>query len=130
MGEWMYRSLALIGDEWSASRPCVLPPDKELSARIGEKAGCALKPAWMTWIGEESCPCWDSKPNLSAVQFVTSLYTDWAIPAHRSDLKTDQIGYLTAEVEHVTCKLSWSTSFESRLVSDTVIEGQMRYFFV
>jgi hypothetical protein len=78
----VFLTSALVGGEWSASRPGRLtPPGKERAVPIGWEAGWTSDPVWTTWRGEKSCFYWDSNFEPSAVQPVTSRYTDCATPA-------------------------------------------------
>jgi hypothetical protein len=52
MGEWMYTYIhafltsALVGGEWSASRPGRFIPEKEPRAPIGKEAGWTPELVW------------------------------------------------------------------------------------
>jgi hypothetical protein len=83
MREWMYRSTyscwALVGGDWSASRP-------ERSAHWERDPGTHCTGDWVgprsgldDLEGRKSCSYWDSKSDPSAIQPVARRYTDYAI---------------------------------------------------
>jgi hypothetical protein len=50
----IFLTLAIVGGEWSTSRPGRLSPGKEPPAPIGQEARWAPEPAWTTWRRENS----------------------------------------------------------------------------
>jgi hypothetical protein len=77
----IFLTSALLGGEWSASRPGRFIPGKELPVPIVQEVGWTPGPVWTTWRSNNSWPYRDSNLNLSVVQPVASRYTDCAIPA-------------------------------------------------
>jgi hypothetical protein len=73
----VFLSSALVGNEWSASRPGRLTPEEKAPS-----THWAPEPVWTRWRGEQPCPYRDSKSDTSAVQPVASRYTDCTIPGH------------------------------------------------
>jgi hypothetical protein len=77
---WSYIFLtsALIGGEWSASRPCRFTPGERAfdTHWVGGRVGL-----WTKWRRENSWPYRDSNSDVSVVQPVASRYTDYAIPS-------------------------------------------------
>jgi hypothetical protein len=47
VGEGVWGS-ALVGGEWSASRPRRFTPEEKARGTIGQEAGWALEPVWTT----------------------------------------------------------------------------------
>jgi hypothetical protein len=72
----IFLTSALVGGEWSASRPCRFTLGKE-----GRLGGPQSRPGQY---GEVKIfdPTGTRTPAPLVVQPVTSRYTDWAIPAH------------------------------------------------
>jgi hypothetical protein len=52
----VFLTSAQVGGEWSASRPGRFTPGKEPPVLIGQEAGWAPGPVWMTWRGENLSP--------------------------------------------------------------------------
>jgi hypothetical protein len=57
----VFLTSALVGGEWSASRPDSFTPGENPPVPIGYEAGWAPEPVWTTWGGESSWPHRDSK---------------------------------------------------------------------
>jgi hypothetical protein len=78
MVEWMYRSTyswPLVGGQWSASVPAALTPGDDPSVLNGYEV-------LTTWRVEKYCPYGDWNSDPSAIQPVSSRYTDCSTPAH------------------------------------------------
>jgi hypothetical protein len=50
----LFITSALVGVEWSASRPGALPPGKELPNTVGQEAGWVPDQVWTLWSKEKS----------------------------------------------------------------------------
>jgi hypothetical protein len=85
--------MALVGGEWSASRPCRFIPGETapgthwIGGWVGPRAGLDYveKRKFLTLLGLELRP--------SVVQPVASRYTDWAIPTHDALRETFKIKF-------------------------------------
>jgi hypothetical protein len=65
---------ALVGDEWSDSRPGRLIHGDSPLVPIGYEAGWAPEPVWTRWQKEKNpCPCRESDPGRSPRSLVTVL---------------------------------------------------------
>jgi hypothetical protein len=70
------------GSSWRrALRSCRFPRGDRDPLLIGQEAGWAPEPIWITWRGEKYCSYRDSNSKPLAVKRVLSPYTDCAIPA-------------------------------------------------
>jgi hypothetical protein len=61
----MYRSTffltsALVGGEWSTSRPGRFTPGNDPTVPIGYEVGWSSEPVWTIWRRENSWPYWES----------------------------------------------------------------------
>jgi hypothetical protein len=72
---------ALIGDEWSASRPDRFVPGEKTPGTHWIEGCVALQLVYTTWRREKSYSCRVSNSYPSAVQTVANRYTDCAIRA-------------------------------------------------
>jgi hypothetical protein len=72
----VFLTSALVGAEWSASRPCHFNPCERHPAAIAQEVGWAPEPVWTTWR-----PHRDLNSDLSVLQPVGSRYTDYATAA-------------------------------------------------
>jgi hypothetical protein len=77
------------------------PRGKNPRVPIRYEAGWAPEPVWTIWRSENSCPHRYSNSDPSVVHPVSSLYTDWAIPALEWYLQTLFI-YLLSLAKFVT----------------------------
>jgi hypothetical protein len=71
-----FMTSAVVGGEWSASRP----PGKEPPVLIGYEIVWTPKPVWTTWRRENSWHYQDSNSDPSVVQPVAQSLYAWAIP--------------------------------------------------
>jgi hypothetical protein len=71
---YIFLTWALVGGEWSASRPGRFTPRGK-----SHEVGWTPEPVWTTWRRENSYTHWDSNSDPSVVQPVASRYTDYAI---------------------------------------------------
>jgi hypothetical protein len=74
----VFLTLALVGGEWSVSRPGRFTPEKEPAVPIEQETLWAPEPVWTTWKSEKSRPHRDWNFDPSAFQPVASRYTDCA----------------------------------------------------
>jgi hypothetical protein len=72
----VFLTSALVGGEWSASRPGRFTPWERAPVPIGQEARWAPEPVWTPWRGENFCPHRDSNSDPWIVQPVASRYTD------------------------------------------------------
>jgi hypothetical protein len=72
---------ALVGGEWSASRPGSFTPVERAPGTQCIWGWVGLETVWTTWRGEKSCPYRDSNSDHSDVKPIASRYTDCTIPA-------------------------------------------------
>jgi hypothetical protein len=79
----IFLTSALTGSEWSAPRSYLYSREKSTPVLIGLEAGWASETLWTLWRRENSWPYRDSKCDLSVVQPIASLYTNYIIPALR-----------------------------------------------
>jgi hypothetical protein len=71
--------MALVGGEWSASRPGRFTPGKKHPVSIVQEVGWTPVPVLTTWRSKNSWPYQYSNSVLSVVQPVASRYIDYAI---------------------------------------------------
>jgi hypothetical protein len=69
---------ALVGCEWSLSRPHSFIPGKEPPVSTEYEARRATEPVWTIWGSENSLPYCGSNSDPSGVQFVAIRYTNCA----------------------------------------------------
>jgi hypothetical protein len=80
-------SSALVGDEWSVSRPARFTPEEDLLVPIVQEVGWTPEPVWTTRRSENSLHYWDSNSDLSVIQPVASPNTDRANPCSQKKKK-------------------------------------------
>jgi hypothetical protein len=97
----VFLTSALVGGQWSASRPGHTTPEKRTPVPIGYEIEWTLEPVWTTWRRENSWPHRDSNSEPSVVQPVASRYTDCAIPSQPSHKRTIK-GFLVSYFVSVT----------------------------
>jgi hypothetical protein len=73
----IFLTSALVGCEWSASRPGRFTHEERAPVPIEYEAGWAPEPIWTTLRIENSLPYRDSNSDPSVVQPVASRYTDY-----------------------------------------------------
>jgi hypothetical protein len=72
----VFLTSALVGGDWSASRPGRFTPGEGASVPIGKEAGWALELVWTTWRIENYLLYRDSNSDPSVVQPVANRCTD------------------------------------------------------
>jgi hypothetical protein len=77
----VFLTSALVGCEWSFSRPGRFTPGKEPPEPIGKECGRTPGRVWTTWRIKNYFPHRDSNYDPSVDQPVASRYTNWAIAA-------------------------------------------------
>jgi hypothetical protein len=77
----IFLTSALVGGEWSASRPCHFTPGERVPDTRWLGGWVGPESVWMTSRKENSWPYRDSNSKPSVVQPASSRYTDYAIPA-------------------------------------------------
>jgi hypothetical protein len=75
----VFLTSALVGWVVSFTPRPLYPQGKSPWYSLDKMLGGPLKPVWMTWRGEKSCPYRDSKSDPSAVRPAASHYTDCPI---------------------------------------------------
>jgi hypothetical protein len=76
----IFLTSALVGGELSASGPSCFTTTESAPGAYSVGGLVVHRMVWMTWRGEKSCPYWDLYSDLSAIQPITSCYTDCTIP--------------------------------------------------
>jgi hypothetical protein len=95
----IFLTSALVGGEWSASRPCPFTPGTHfIGGWVDPRAGLDDMEKWkfFTLQGLEL-------PLPLVVQPVASRYTDWAIPAYYTDMKNAYISTSVGGVRMLLC---------------------------
>jgi hypothetical protein len=77
----IFLTSALVGGEWSATRPGRFTPGERAPGTHWIEGWWATEPVWTTWRDEKSCPYWDSNSDPLGVRPVVSCYTNWTNPA-------------------------------------------------
>jgi hypothetical protein len=77
----VFLTSALVGDEWSPSRPGRFTPGVKDTVPLEYEARWAPEPVWTIWRSENSCPHRDTNSDLFVVHPVASRVTGCAIPA-------------------------------------------------
>jgi hypothetical protein len=72
----IFLTSALVGGEWSVSRPAALSPGKEPEVPIIQEGWWTPEPIWTIWRRQNSWPYQDTKSDPSVVHPVASRYTD------------------------------------------------------
>jgi hypothetical protein len=104
----VFLTSALVGGEWSVSRPGRFTTGERAPHTHYIGAGWPPNPVWTTWKGEISCPYLDSNSDPSAVQPIANRYTDSTI--HNK--------YLTSWAWYALRNARSSSPKESLLFSD------------
>jgi hypothetical protein len=105
----IFLTSALVGGEWSASRPDRFTPGERAPSTHWTGGWVGTEPVWTTWRRENSLPYQGLNSDPLVVQPIASHYTNYAIPAPvEACILYKCVNYLCAKLRINLCGKSYN----------------------